>query len=157
MKRKDFVSYGDREGVVLMVLGQTSVDGEELVIWQDMTVVLMKTGMTTTNHPMVLKSSELKSKKKRDYKFTAYTVSVTRVTEKAIGCTIDGLDFYVPKSLCNVADSVAKNEGDTGELLIADWWFERAKKEKEEKMAAPSPFSPSASPSSSVPDDGIPF
>lgn len=149
MKRKDFVMYGEREGVVMKVL-----DGGKKVIWQDMSVMIMDTGMTTTNHPLVLDASELKSKKKREYTYDSFQVTVSRVTEKAIGCTIDGVDLFVPKSLCNMAESDTLNEGDTGSLLVADWWVPKAKQEKLEQQQAPAAFMAPAVP---VPDDGIPF
>jgi len=149
VKRKDFVMYGEREGVVMKV-----VDGDK-VIWQDLSVIIMeRTGTTAYNHPMILKMSELKQKKKRDYTYDSFEVTVSRVTEKAIGCTIDGVDLFVPKSLCNLADSDALNEGDTGSLLIADWWVPKAKQEKLEQQQAPAAFMAPAVP---VPDDGIPF
>lgn len=149
MKRKDFVKFGEREGVVL-----DAIEGGK-VVWQDMTVNMVD-GRPCNNHPMLLNQSELKSAKKREYTYDAVPVVVNRVTEKAIGCTIDNMDFYVPKSICNVKDSTAKNEGDTGELLIADWWLDKAKKEKEEQMMAPvrAAFDQGPVP---VPDDGIPF
>ena len=53
MKRKDFVMYGEREGVVMKV-----IDDGKKGIWQDMSVMIMDTGMTTTNHPLVLDASE---------------------------------------------------------------------------------------------------
>ena len=149
MKRKDFVMYGEREGVVMKVL-----DGGK-VIWQDLSVMIMEgSGTTAYNHPMILNMSELKQKKKREYTYDSFEVTVSRVTEKAIGCTIDGVDLFVPKSLCNLADSDALNEGDTGSLLIADWWVPKAKQEKLEQQQAPSAFMAPAVP---VPDDGIPF
>ena len=147
MKRKDFVMYGEREGVVLKVID----DGK--VIWQDMSVHDYG-HRPTTNHPMVLDASELKSKKKREYTYDSFQVTVSRVTEKAIGCTIDGVDLFVPKSLCNMAESDTLNEGDTGSLLVADWWVPKAKQEKLEQQQAPAAFMAPAVP---VPDDGIPF
>ena len=86
MKRKDFAKYGEREGVVLAV----QHDGG--IVWQDMTVdMCSKSGRPITNHPIVLSEKDLKRPKKREYNYTALSVSVGRVTERAIGCTIAGI------------------------------------------------------------------
>ena len=67
MKRKDFVKFGDREGVVLDI-----VEGGK-VVWQDMTVNMVD-GRPCTNHPMMLNQSELKVAKKREYTYDAVPV-----------------------------------------------------------------------------------
>jgi hypothetical protein len=151
MKRKDFAKYGEREGIVLAV----QHDGG--IVWQDMTVdMCSKSGRPITNHPIVLSEKDLKRPKKREYSYTALSVSVGRVTERAIGCNIAGMDFFVPKSLCNLADSTATEEGQEGDLLVADWWYPKALKEKEDDFITNKGGGFDAPPVA-VPDDGIPF
>lgn len=151
MKRKDFAKYGEREGIVLAVQHDGSL------VWQDMTVsTCPESGRPITNHPMVLSEKDLKKPAKRAYNYTALTASVTRVTERAIGCTIGGIDLFVPKSLCNLADSTATEEGQEGELLVADWWYPKALKEKEDEFIKKQNDVFDAPPVA-VPDDGIPF
>jgi len=156
MKRKDFAKYGSREGVVLDVLENGSI------VWQDMTVMIVD-GRPATNHALVLQESDLKragAGGNKKYTYMTIDVEVTRITERAIGILVDGIKLYAPKSLVNMEAGVPE-EGETGQVQVADWWFPKALKEKEDEFLAGQPKGGRNdtfdAPPVAVPDDGIPF
>ncbi len=52
--------------------------------------------------------------------FTKYGVKCKKETDKALLCTVDDEDVWVPKSQVH-ADSEVYQEGDEGDLVVSEW------------------------------------